>query len=226
MNELWRQVVALGFRLLYQEMAFTYDVVSWTVSMGEWRCWQRAALKHLNVGPGSRVLELAHGPGHLQLDLRSAGLNPVGLDFSPQMGEMAYGKLTRHHIPPKLVRGRAQTLPFATASFGVIVSTFPTEFIIDPLTISEAYRVLKPGGRLVFVPNGVLTRGGVAQQGIEAAYRATGQSGSWPVQVRDRFAAVGFTITQFMEKCPASVAQVVIAEKPAESPSGGPERND
>ncbi len=217
LKQLWRRLVGFGFRLLYHEMAFTYDVVSWTVSMGEWQCWQRAALKHLNVEAGARVLELAHGPGNLQIDLRSAGLNPVGLDFSAQMGEIAYGKLTRHDIAPKLVRGRAQALPFAAASFGVIVSTFPTDFIIDPLTIAEAYRVLKPGGRLVFVPNGVLTRGGVARQGIEAAYRATGQSGSWPIQVRDRFTAAGFTISQVMEQCQSSVAQVVIAEKPAKS---------
>src|SRR5258706_11178858 len=43
-------------------MAFTYDAVSWIASLGEWREWQRAALKHLNVQPDAHVLELAwHG---------------------------------------------------------------------------------------------------------------------------------------------------------------------
>jgi len=231
LKDLWRHVVEFGFRLLYHEMAFTYDSVSWLVSMGEWRSWQRAALKHLNVRPGTCVLELAHGTGNLQLDLHAVGLKPIGLDFSPYMGRIARDKLTRHHVPYTLVRGRAQALPFGTESFAVIVSTFPTDFIIDPATIAEAYRVLKPGGRLVFVPNGVLTRGGIARQGIEAAYRATGQADwvdttdgshtssrpnrTWPIQVTDRFTSAGFMLTHVMEQCQSSIAQVVIAEKPA-----------
>src|SRR5258708_31450629 len=99
----WWSLVHFGFRLLYNEMAFTYDSVSWIVSMGEWRSWQRAALKHLNVGPGTRVLELAHGTGNLQIDLHAAGLNPIGLDFSPYMGRIARDKLTRHRVPYTLV---------------------------------------------------------------------------------------------------------------------------
>jgi ubiquinone/menaquinone biosynthesis C-methylase UbiE len=47
-----------AFRLLYYELAFTYDWVSWFVSMGQWRSWQRAALPHLR---GQHILEIAHG---------------------------------------------------------------------------------------------------------------------------------------------------------------------
>src|ERR1700687_5659324 len=102
MNKLWRRLVKFGFRLLYHEMAFTYDAVSWIVSMGEWRSWQRAALKHLNVSPGTRVLELAHGTGNLQIDLHAEGLNPIGLDFSASMGRIARDKLTHSRVPSTL----------------------------------------------------------------------------------------------------------------------------
>src|SRR5258708_2084067 len=121
----WWSLVHFGFRLLYNEMAFTYDTVSWIVSLGEWRSWQRAALKQLNVSPGAVVLEIAHGTGNMQIDLRTAGLQSVGVDFSSYMGGIASRKLVRHRIAFRLARARAQALPFPDASFPAVVSTLP-----------------------------------------------------------------------------------------------------
>ncbi len=147
---LWWRLVRFGFRLLYNEMAWTYDLVSWVVSLNRWRAWQRTTLPHLGAAPGSRVLELAHGTANLQLDMRAAGLEPVGLDVSSAMGRIARRKLHAAGIDePPLVRANARALPFGAAHFDAIVSTFPTEFIIHPDTLREAARVLRPGGRLV-----------------------------------------------------------------------------
>jgi ubiquinone/menaquinone biosynthesis C-methylase UbiE len=208
------QLVKFGFRLLYNEMAWSYDTVSWIVSLGEWRSWQRAAIKHLNVERGARVLELAHGTANLQIDLRTAGLDSVAVDLSPYMGRIARHKLLRNRIVPRLVQARAQALPFPDGSFPAVVSTFPTDFIVERATLAEVYRILKPGGRLVFVPNGVLTRGGIARQGLEVAYRATGQRGSGSVRIEERFDSAGFKLSTVTEQCRISMAQVVIAEKP------------
>lgn len=216
MDHLIKAYIALlrfGFRLLYNELAFTYDAVSWVVSLGEWRSWQRAAIPHLNAPVGSTILEIAHGTANLHLDLRNMGYRMLGLDLSPYMGAIARRKLLHHGLTPQLVRGKAQALPFPDASFDAVVSTFPTEFIVDPATIREVYRVLKPGSRLVFVPNGALTGRGVIEQGIEVAYKATGQRGAWPEHIMDRFTAQGFKLTTLIEPCYRSVAQVVIAEK-------------
>ena len=57
MTRLWRSSVRFGFRLLYHEFAFSYDLVSWVASMGAWRCWVESSLRHLP--PGSPVLELS-----------------------------------------------------------------------------------------------------------------------------------------------------------------------
>src|SRR5690348_6096878 len=115
-------------------MAFTYDLVSSIVSLGAWRCWQQSALKHLMISKDSLILELAHGTGNLQLDLHAAGFQSIGYDLSPYMGRIARAKMRRHGLSPRLVRGKAQQLPFPAASFSAVISTFPTDFIVAPET--------------------------------------------------------------------------------------------
>jgi ubiquinone/menaquinone biosynthesis C-methylase UbiE len=205
--------VRFGFRLLYNEMAFTYDTVSRVVSLGQWRDWQRTALNHLQAPPGSMILELAHGTGNFQIDLRAAGYRTIGFDLSRAMGRIARRKLLHRGIRPDLVRGRAQLLPFPSASFPAVISTFPTEFIIDPATLAEIHRVLEPGGRLIVVFNGVLTRGSVAKDALEFAYRATGQRGPWPVNVEERLAETGFRGEFVTEELKRSAVLLFLAEK-------------
>jgi ubiquinone/menaquinone biosynthesis C-methylase UbiE len=213
MDNPWWRLVRFGFRLLYNEMAFTYDWVSYIVSLGAWRCWQRAALKHLAAQPGAIILELAHGTGNLQLDLLGAGYQTIGYDLSPFMGRIAKAKLTHHGYPAKLVRGQAQRLPFPAGAFAAVVSTFPTDFIVQPETLREVSRILQPQGQFIIVPNGVLTGGGVSGAGIEWLYRITGQRDESTSSFKDFFTPYGFDAERFAELCPRSIAHVIVAQK-------------
>ncbi len=209
----WWKLVRFGFRLLYNEMAFTYDLVSWGVSLGEWRSWQRAALRHLDVEQGNLILELAHGTGNLQLDLIEAGYQTVGYDLSPYMGRITRRKLRNHRMAAKLVRGKAQQLPFPARTFDAVISTFPTDFIFAAETLREVYRILCENGRFIIVPNGVLTGGGAGEKGLEWLYRITGQRGEQGSTVSDFFGHYGFDVTIYEERCERSIAQVIVARK-------------
>jgi len=122
---------------------------------------------------GNRILEIGHGPGHLQrilLTLRHSSLYEdfagqdrnlvvVGIDESAQMGRLAKrnfrSRLNHGHVAYtqiNLTRGIAQQLPFPAESFDTIVATFPTEYITDPHTLSEVKRCLSNGGRLIVLP--------------------------------------------------------------------------
>ncbi|MEW6086025.1 MAG: methyltransferase domain-containing protein [Chloroflexota bacterium] len=138
--------LTLFFKLLYHQFAFTYDIVAAAVSFNRWRDWIREVLPLIE---GTRILEFGHGPGHLQRLLRRDGWLAVGIDESPQMGRLARRNTNGG---ARLTRGLAQRLPFPNEAFDSIVSTFPSEYIFDPCTLSEARRCLRPGGRLIVLP--------------------------------------------------------------------------
>lgn len=214
MTRLWQSAIRFGFRLLYREFAFSYDAVSWVASMGAWRCWVESSLRHLPAG--GPVLELAHGPGHLQVALAARGVIACGLDLSPQMGRQAYKRLRRQSYPARLARARVQALPFASETFTAVLSTFPTEYIIEPATLREVQRVLIPGAPLIIVPTASFTSGGAGKAALGWAYRATGQHGAAHANlepIAGLFQPYGFAVDVYEEPCPRSLALVVVARK-------------
>jgi SAM-dependent methyltransferase len=136
------------YRLLYYELAWSYDLVSWLVSGGRWREWQRQAVPLL---VGSRILEIGPGPGHLLLELLGSGRDAYGLDLSPPMLAKARRRLGRLGWGSRLVRGDARHPPFLADSFDSIVATFPSAFILEESFADEVRSLLRPGGRLVVV---------------------------------------------------------------------------
>jgi ubiquinone/menaquinone biosynthesis C-methylase UbiE len=208
--------LALGqraFHLLYTGLAPTYDAVAWAVSLGQWREWGQAALPYLS---GPRVLELGHGPGHMLAALAAQGYEAVGLDLSPQMGRLA----RRQQPTPRLVRARAQVTPFAAGSFDGVLATFPTAYITAPATVAAVYRLLRPGGRLVIVPEARLGGPRPVRALVEWLYTLTGQRattddpearlGFWTATL----AGPGFAVSLYEELVRDSVVTVVVAERP------------
>jgi ubiquinone/menaquinone biosynthesis C-methylase UbiE len=215
--------VRFGFFLLYNPFAFTYDWVSFIVSMGAWREWVRSSLDHIN--PDGLTLELAHGTGNLQLDMAQRRIAAVGYDLSANMGRIARRKLRSHALPVHLARGKAQQLPFAEETFINIIATFPSEYIVAPDTLHECWRVLQPGGVMVVVPAASFTAGGAGRSLLEALYRATGQqsgrmtahaviTANLQEQAQRLFEPHGFEVSITHKPCRRSVAHIILARKP------------
>ncbi len=128
------------------------------------------------------------------------------------MGRIAARKLRRVGYPIRLARAAAGALPFPDAAFKAIVCTFPTPFILEPSTLREAARVLRPNGQLVIVPNAVLTGGGADAAAVEWLYRITGQRGGARFDLAAHFAQFGFKIAIEQAECPRSLVTIIIAE--------------
>ncbi|MBF8256131.1 MAG: Methyltransferase type 11, partial [Anaerolineales bacterium] len=136
------------FRHLYTTLAWSYDAVAWLSSLGQWSAWRRTALPR--VPPGSSVLELGFGTGHLQVEAGRRGLHLFGVDASAQMARLTLGRLRRARLPLSIVRAQAQALPFLSHA-GSAFTTFPSEYIFDPITLVEIRRVLVSDGLLIVV---------------------------------------------------------------------------
>lgn len=205
-----RLLLMVFFRLLYNEFAWTYDAVSWIVSIGQWRAWQRVGLPLLTHG---RTLEVGHGPGHMLAAVERTGHPAFGIDLSRSMGGLAVRRLTRHALPARVSRSRVQALPFADGVFTNILSTFPTEYFVDPAAIAEFARVLAPGGRLIVVPVAQITGGGFFDRAAAGLFEVTGQSADgWFAPVLDRFLQAGFTARASTVRLARSVVTVIVAE--------------
>jgi ubiquinone/menaquinone biosynthesis C-methylase UbiE len=76
----------------------------------------------------------------------------------------------------RLARGVSQFLPFADSSFDTVVATFPTEYIYDPATLLEAYRVIRLHGRLVILPGATIIGRGLLDRFMALVFRITGQA--------------------------------------------------
>lgn len=210
MREAWHAFLRLFFRLLYNEFAWSYDLVAGLVSLGQWKAWGRTTLSYVH---GERVLELGHGPGHLLLALADQGLTAMGLDLSPSMGRQARRRLCRSDVTVPLVRGHAQTLPFRSGSFDSVVATFPTEYIIHPQTLHEVMRILPPHGRLVVAVGARFKGEGLLADLLTWLYRITGQNPPSPDVFTPRLQQMGLSARVVWEEVDSTAAMLVVIEK-------------
>jgi ubiquinone/menaquinone biosynthesis C-methylase UbiE len=210
------RLLRLVFYLLYHPFAWSYDLVAAVVSLGRWQAWVQAIIPFVE---GTRVLELGHGPGHLQRILLSRGLRIVGLDESRQMGRLTKKRLQiSGYTKFNLARGLAQTLPFPAEAFDSIISTFPSNYIFDPSTLLEAHRTLKNGGRCLVLPAAWIIGQRLMERYAAALFRVTGQAPTEPVEIiserlKQPFTEAGFEVTVEQVEVRSSLVLIVVAQK-------------
>ena len=175
-----QKLVKLGFFLLYNHLAFTYELVAWIVSLGQWSRWRQTIEQFLL--PGS-TLELAYGTGRLFTTMTRSGRSWVGIDISPFMARITARELRQNRLPVRAMQATAQSLPFPDNYFSNVVATFPTNYIFEPETLVEIKRVLRrdarSSARLIVVMQGQLIGPGPIRTFIEWLYRLLRQPSRW-----------------------------------------------
>lgn len=110
-------------------------------------------LRVAKVRPGENVLDLATGTGITAIAARERGAKVTGVDLTPELLAVARKKAAAEGFDDIDFReGDAEALPFADASFDVVLSTCGHMFAPDqPKVAAELARVTRPGGRAVFL---------------------------------------------------------------------------
>lgn len=141
-------------RQIFGEISHRYDLVNRVMTVGQDQSWRRLAAAQI-VRPGDVVLDAGTGTGDLAFACLAAGASQVtGIDVAGPMLEHARRKALARGAGETTVfsLGDATRLPLPDASVDAWCSAFVVRNIPDlPMALAEAYRVLKPGGRLAIL---------------------------------------------------------------------------
>jgi SAM-dependent methyltransferase len=106
---------------------------------------------------GLDVVELGCGTAYISAWLAKRGARPVGVDPTPAQLATARRMMVETGIEFPLVEAPGESVPLPDASFDLAVSEYGASLWADPARwVPEAARLLRPGGRLVFLTNSVL----------------------------------------------------------------------
>ena len=143
------------------------------------------------------VLEIGVGSGPNLALYGPAAERVCAIDPSPELLRLAGERSAEAPVPVSLARASAEQLPFPDAVFDTVVTTWTLCSVADPaLALSETRRVLKPGGRLVFVEHGLAPEPGVArwQRGLTPCWKHIAGGCHLDRGIDDLIRAAGFRL--------------------------------
>ena len=153
---------------VFSSVASRYDLMNDLMSGSVHRLWKDAMMDWLAPRPGQRLLDVAGGTGDIAFRFlrRAPGATAVVCDMTEDMLTEGRRRADAEAFADRLdwVVGDAMALPFPDASFDTYTISFGIRNVVRiPDALSEAFRVLKPGGRLMVlefsrVPNDMLRR--------------------------------------------------------------------
>jgi SAM-dependent methyltransferase len=132
---------------------------NWALDEISWGIWgiDEAELNVLGDVAGLDVVELGCGTAYFSAWLAKKGARPVGVDVTPAQLETARRLMRETGIEFPLLEADAAETGLGDGCADLVLSEYGASIWVDPYRwIPEAARLLRPGGRLVFLRNSTL----------------------------------------------------------------------
>ncbi len=153
---------------VFTNVASKYDIMNDAMSMGIHRIWKDAMMDWLAPRPGQKLLDVAGGTGDIAFRFldRAPTARATVLDMTESMLVEGRKRAEAGRMAASLdwVVGDAMALPFPDNAFDVYTISFGIRNVTRiPDALSEAFRVLRPGGRLMVlefsqIPNALMQK--------------------------------------------------------------------
>jgi len=199
---------------MFDTVAERYDLMNGILSLGQHIYWRKQAVAAVDAHPGQKVLDVAAGTGVSSEPFADAGVDVIAADLSE--GMLDVGRRRRPDMT--FVQADVTALPFDDETFDAVTMSYGLRNVANyPKALSEIYRVLKPGGRIVvlefstptFAPFGAVYKNYI-MKAIPPIARAISSNPesyeylaesiiTWPNQqeLAQKFKEAGFTSVQY-----------------------------
>jgi SAM-dependent methyltransferase len=131
----------------------------WAQDASSWGIWEISEedLGVLGDVAGLDVVELGCGTAYWSAWLARRGARPIGVDVSDAQLASARALQSEHGLEFPLLHASAEAVPLPDAGYDLALSEYGASLWCEPTAwIGEAARLLRPGGRLVFMTNSLL----------------------------------------------------------------------
>jgi demethylmenaquinone methyltransferase/2-methoxy-6-polyprenyl-1,4-benzoquinol methylase len=145
---------------LFAAIARRYDLLNDLQSFGLHRRWKRRVAELAAAETGARALDLCCGTGDIAFALAHRGAETIGLDFSPQMLEVAAARGRKSEVGgqkrnPQFMQGDALQIPFPDNSFDIVTVGYGLRNLANwERGLDEMFRVARPGARIIVLDFG------------------------------------------------------------------------
>jgi demethylmenaquinone methyltransferase / 2-methoxy-6-polyprenyl-1,4-benzoquinol methylase len=138
---------------LFSNVAYKYDVMNDIMSLGQHRLWKNIFINQLSPRPHKHYLDVAGGTGDIALriaDKIASGKTITILDLTHDMLLEGQKRTNKYNQDIRRICGDAENLPFDDNQFDYYTISYGIRNVthIDKV-LSEAYRVLKSGGKFM-----------------------------------------------------------------------------
>ncbi|MEP3638520.1 MAG: bifunctional demethylmenaquinone methyltransferase/2-methoxy-6-polyprenyl-1,4-benzoquinol methylase UbiE [Paracoccaceae bacterium] len=190
---------------VFSSVASRYDVMNDVMSMGIHRIWKDAMMDWLAPRAGQRLLDVAGGTGDISFRfLKRAGhAHATVLDLTEPMLIEGRKRAEAERLADSLdwVVGDAMALPFEDNSFDVYTISFGIRNVTRPQeALNEAYRVLKPGGRLMVLEFSQIPNDGLQKLYDMYSFNVIPQMGQMIANDRDSYQYLVESIRNFPDQ--------------------------
>ncbi len=133
---------------VFSDVAFNYDLMNDVMSFGAHRLWKRTLIDLINPSNQDKIIDVGSGSGDIAIEIQKRKLNTKIdlIDLNKEMLKLGKNRIKNRNV--KFYQQNAESLNFKNNFYDKYIISFCLRNVTNiDKSLSEAFRILKPGGQ-------------------------------------------------------------------------------